>query len=231
VLARHHGLHPDEADDFHSWVKEKLIENDYAIIGKYPGDATLRTYLATVIANLFLDYRNHNWGKGPPSAEARRLGPLAVRLERLLGRDGHTIDEAIEILRARADQPCDGEVRSLAAKLTLRPNSRRPVRALPGDVASSDRADDGVYADERQKALDQASVALQEALAQLPGEDQLIFRLLIWENMSVADIARALRLEQKPLYKRIDRAKRRLAHYLQREGVDAGFVRDLLAER
>jgi DNA-directed RNA polymerase specialized sigma24 family protein len=35
------------------------------------------------------------------------------------------------------------------------------------------------------------SQILGQALARLPDDDQLIFHLLIWENMSVAEVARA----------------------------------------
>jgi RNA polymerase sigma factor (sigma-70 family) len=192
VLARHHGLDLDEADDFQSWVKEKLLENDCAIIGKYRGESSLRTYLAAVISKLFLDYRIHNWGKWRTSAEARRLGPLAMRLERMLGRDGHTIDEAIMMLRTGGDErTAESEIRRLAAKLTLRPNPRRPVHAVPADAVSADRADDAVFADEHQQVMARASQILGQALARLPDDDQLIFHLLIWENMSVAEVARA----------------------------------------
>ena len=41
-----------------------------------------------VIQRLFLDARIAKWGKWRPSVSARRLGGVAVLLERLLTRDG-----------------------------------------------------------------------------------------------------------------------------------------------
>ncbi len=52
-----------------------------------------------VVQRLFLDHRNRQWGKWRPSAEAKRRGPLAILLERLVVRDGWTFEQAVETLR------------------------------------------------------------------------------------------------------------------------------------
>jgi hypothetical protein len=57
---------------------------------------------ALFLANLpviFLDYRNRLWGKWRPSAEAKRLGPTAILIERLVARDGWAVDQVIEMVR------------------------------------------------------------------------------------------------------------------------------------
>ena len=66
----------------------KLIDDDYQILRGFRERSSLRTYLSTVVERLFLDYRIRQWGKWRPSAQARRAGALAVRLEALLHRDG-----------------------------------------------------------------------------------------------------------------------------------------------
>ena len=77
----------EDGEDFSSWVKVKLIENDYGVLRQFKGGCNLSTYLSVVVQRLAQDYRNHLWSKWRPSAEAIRLGPLAVRLEQLLVRD------------------------------------------------------------------------------------------------------------------------------------------------
>jgi RNA polymerase sigma factor for flagellar operon FliA len=48
VSSRHH-MPGVEADDFASHAKLKLIEDDYAILRKFQGRSSLRTYLTVVI--------------------------------------------------------------------------------------------------------------------------------------------------------------------------------------
>jgi RNA polymerase sigma factor for flagellar operon FliA len=48
--------------------------------------------------------------------------------------------------------------------------------------------------------------------------------------MSVADIARTLRLDQKPLYRRIDGSLARLRPALEAGGVDRDLAAELLSD-
>ncbi len=98
-VARRHRLSRTEEDDFAGEVKLALVENDYDVLARFQGRSSLRTYLTTVVQRLFLDHRCRLWGKWRPSAEAQRRGPVALRLEVLLYRDGLTFDEAVETLR------------------------------------------------------------------------------------------------------------------------------------
>src|SRR5688572_1196866 len=122
--ARRHRCVGDEAEDFAAWARLKLVENDYAILAQFEGRAGLASYLAVVVQRLFLDYRISKWGKWRPSAEAKRLGPLAVRVETLLSRDGLSLEEAYQTLRA-ADLQLSREVmEDLQARLPTRVSRR-----------------------------------------------------------------------------------------------------------
>ena len=44
------------------------------------------------------------------------------------------------------------------------------------------------------------AVALPQAMNELPDEDRVITRMRFWNAISVADIARLLRIDQKPLF-------------------------------
>jgi RNA polymerase sigma factor for flagellar operon FliA len=226
ALSRRYGLDADEADDLASCVMEKLIENDYAALRKYRGESSLTTFLTIVIANIHRDNRVQKWGRWRPSATARRLGALAIRLETLLRRDGHRLDEAIEIVRSSGETATPAEIRAIAARLPVRSPPRRVDRHVPADVSAAERADDGLMDGLRNEAMDRANEALDRALARLPAEDRIILRLHIREALSVADIARSLGIAQKPLYRRIERDKRELRSLLEAEGVTAATLRE-----
>ena len=98
TTGRRRHLSAPELEDFSSFVRLRLIENDYAILRKFQNRSTLWTYLSAVIERLSLDYCAEKWGRWRPSAMAERLGPAAVVLERLVSRDWHTVEEALEIL-------------------------------------------------------------------------------------------------------------------------------------
>jgi RNA polymerase sigma factor for flagellar operon FliA len=203
-VCRRNGLEKAEADDFRSLVHLKLIENDYEVLRRFRGQSTLRTYLTVVVQRRFLDHRISEWGKWRPSAEARRLGPVAVELERLTGRDGLTLGEAIETMRTRAGEPPSREtLLDLAAKLP----ARAPRRFVGEDHAEALPARENVERDAiaRQAAQtgDRAAAALKEAISSLPAQDRLILRMRFGDGFTVARIASILQLDQKALYRRI----------------------------
>ena len=65
-------------------------------------------------------------------------------------------------------------------------------------------------------------------IGQLELEDQLIVQLHFAEGNTVADVARALRIEQKPLYRRVERLRVRLRALLESAGLSGDDVRGLL---
>ena len=99
---RAHRLSADDGDEFSSWVRLRLLEDDGAILAKFRGLSTFKTFLVTVIQRLFLDWRIKEWGKWRPTADARRLGPVAIELERLVLRD-HLEFERVEQMFAAVD--------------------------------------------------------------------------------------------------------------------------------
>jgi DNA-directed RNA polymerase specialized sigma24 family protein len=127
-------LSPDEAQDFIQSAHLKLLERHYDVFDRFAGGSSMRTYLTVVVVRLLLDWRNRTYGKWRPSAVALRLGDDAVRLERLIYRDGYSADEAIETLRLRPNAVSVQELWRLRRQL--------PQRARPRLV--SDTAVDGV---------------------------------------------------------------------------------------
>lgn len=220
-VCRSHHCAADEAEEFASEARMKVIATNYAVVRKYRGTSTLCTYLSVVVQNWFKDYRNHRWGKWRPSAEATRLGKLAVKLEELLWKDNLSLAEACETLLANRDLRISRrELEELAARLPTRPRrhfeGEDSLHALPATTGSPEER---LLAKEGREALTRAAAALERALDALPDEDRLILRLSYEQDFKVADIARYLCLDQKGLYRRIEKIRDRLKDRLQAEGV------------
>ena len=232
-LARRYRLDDDDAEDFASWAKLKLIEDDYAVFRKFRGESSIGTYLTVVLAMLFRDYRVQRWGRWRPSAAAQRRGSLAVRLETLVRRDGYRLEQAGEILRTAGETDLsDRELAAILAECPVRP-PLRPVESGPeplAGIAGPAAADEGVVAQEVAAQHRATEEVLSDALERLPPEDRVILRLRFWEDMSVADIARGLHLEQKPLYRRVERSLTQLRKQLEAAGITRERVRSLLGD-
>ena len=225
AIARRHCLGSPEADEFAAWARGRLMDNDYAIIRKFQGRASIKTYLSAVLANLYRDFRNSVWGRWRPSAEATRLGPVAIRLEQLLYRDGMSMREASGALSSAGCRLSDVELARMAARLPSRPRDREV--ALDASLVATNGDLDRV-ATERERLLIQT--ALQRAVAELGDEDRLILRMRYWDEVSVANIARSLHIEQKPLYRRLERLQDLLKTKLETRGVSRELAMDTIAE-
>jgi hypothetical protein len=119
----------------------KLIDDDYGIIRKFQGRSSLKTYLTTVVSNEMKDFLNHLLGKWRPSAEAQRLGPVAVQLEKLL-RDGLSPNEAVRTLQTNHKVEMSAqELADMAARLPDRVPRKPMGEEVLQNKASNDRAD------------------------------------------------------------------------------------------
>jgi RNA polymerase sigma factor for flagellar operon FliA len=228
VCARR-GLRGADAEDFASTVKLRFIENDYEVLGRFEGRSSLATYVTAVVHRLYLDFQAARFGKWRPSAEARRLGPVALRLESLLYRDGLTFDEAHGVLTSNHGV---AESRETLFDLSLRlPRrvSRKHASTAERDVPSGGTAPSAAEQAERQVVADKTFGALRQALARLAARDRIVLRLHVEGGLSVADVARALGEDQKALYRKRDALFKGLRHDLEAQGVRSGDVQELLA--
>ena len=81
VTSRRNRLTKEEAEDFASVVKLKLIANDYEVLRAFAGRCSLAGYLTAVVQRAYIDHCNHLWGKWRPSAEAgRSLGVQRTKI-------------------------------------------------------------------------------------------------------------------------------------------------------
>lgn len=230
-VARRYRLDPADAEDFASIVKLRLVENDYAVLRAYEERCAFATYISVVVQRMALDFRIHMWGRWHASAEAKRLGPIAVELEQLLHRDGRTVEEAVTITGGKHTDVTRDSLVALVQRLPPRAPRHRDVgleevadaeAALPAD------AEDTVFAEERRRTSERLSTLMSAAIAQLPPDDRLILQLRFEGGMTVAQIARSLGLDQKLTYRRIERNMREMKRALERSGIDSHDVEDLI---
>lgn len=225
TIARRHALSADDADEYEAWARSRLIDNDFAIIRRFQGRSSFSTYLAVVLTNLFRDYRNSIWGRWRASAAAQRLGAEAVKLEALLYRDGMSIREAMESVKQHGSGSSDRELSHLVMRIPQRPKEREVTIDATHAIASSDY---DAIATERERAT--LAEAIREAVGELGDEDRIITRMRFWDDVPVADIARALHLEQKPLYRRLERIQEHLRRALERRGITRDVAIDVITE-
>lgn len=251
-IARRHGLSDADEEEFSAHVRVKCIEDDYRVLREFGQRSTLRTYLTTVVHHLFLDFRNAQWGKWRPSTEAVRLGPLATRLEILVGRDRLSFEEACEQIvaessgsRSRAgasapasadvDRPTPAPLRAeldrLSAILPVR-SARRMVGedAVDGLAVDPSAVEAPLRLTELEATRRKAHASLTRAMAALPPDDRFLLRLRFQRGMTVARIAELTTQPQKALYRRYDKLFAGLRTALQADGVDAAMIGALLAD-
>ena len=230
-VCRRYRFDIDDAEEFASVVNLRLIENDYSILRSYEHRCSFATYLSIVIQRLALDYRNHVWGKWRASAEAKRLGDLAVELEQLLHRDGKTFDDAVTILTRTHARVTRDSLHTLAARLPERAPRRRDVDlqeaepyAITGPVAVEEKVRD----EERRTAAEELRRLLAAAFEAMPDDDRLILQLHFEQGLTVAQIARALGRDQKLLYRQLARRMKEIRVELQSSGIASADVDDLI---
>ncbi len=230
IVCRRAGLFGADAEDFASETKLALIDDDYAVLRKYEGRASLETFLTVVIRRLFADSRTRAKGRWHASSEAQRLGSTAVLAETLVLRDGRTLEEAL--VHIRAVDP--GVTRqSLEAMLKRLPERTRRPRAVHLEgiahaVAGGEAADARALENDRNRISARAGTALRDLLAELPAEDRVLLRMRFGSEMSIADIARILQLPQRPLYRRIESLLARLRDALMDAGIDRKTAAELV---
>jgi RNA polymerase sigma factor (sigma-70 family) len=218
-VCRRHRLSGAEADDFRSEVRLHFLQHGCKVLRSFEGRSSLPTYVNVVVQRLYLDYRNRQWGRWRPSVEARRHGAAAVLFERLVIRDGWTRREAMELLRVNHHV----DPREIDAFVRVAPR-RLPRVAVSdceaGDLESRDAMPDaGLVRAEQRRLMARVKAAIARARAALSPQEALILKMRFDDMMSVAAISRTLRLDQKRLYRTLDRILGRLRAALQAEGI------------
>ncbi len=221
TVGRRHHLSRVEQEDFAGVVNIRLLENDCAVLRKFRARSTIWTYLVAVIERLLLDFIYERWGKWRPSTRAEALGPVAVLLERLVTRDGHALDEALEIIRINHDVGAtDAELRAIWRQLPPRGRMTEVSEDAAAEAISEVPPEDRVEEAERRQNTEGLERALAKALAGLAVQDRLIIALRYDRGFSLEEIARLLQTSAATVRRRLELGLKHLRKVI----ADAGVV-------
>jgi len=229
TVGRRRHLSATEREDFASFVHLRMVDDDYAILRKFQNRSTLWTYLAAVIERMCLDFYVEKWGRWRPSAMAERLGPVAVALERLVNRDAHSLDEALEILKTNHDIALtDAELRKLWKQLPVRVRHTE-VNEEAAQGLSSDDSSDAAFDDaDRRESVNRLQSALQKAFAQIDPQDRVLVALRFDQDLSMVEIAKLTGSSVATLHRRLDKSVKKLRFSLSHAGFDPREVANLI---
>lgn len=224
VICRRSGMQPDEIEEFAAEVKLRLVKNDYAILRAYAGRSSFNTYIAAVIKRMLIDYRRHLRGKWHDSAEAKRLGPLGIDVERAIVRDGRTPQETLTLLKDTHPGITIAEIERIRESLPVKIRHFRVPIEEADSIESTGDTDRVV----RMDMAARISAVVCAFIDNLPAEEQLIYRLRFDCDMTVAQISRSLHRDQQVLYRLLYKHFGALRAELTKVGVDARAVENLI---
>ncbi len=210
-----------DAEDFRSWVYLRLIQDDYRVLRHFEGRSSFGTFITVVVRNLALDYQNKIWGKWRPTAAARKLGPLAIELERLVVRDGSELREAFSVLLSLDPELSEADLDAVVAQLPLRPRRRFEAATALDRMGCTGSVEGRVRSAERKTKLECVQKALRCALASLEDEDRDLVRRRFRDGQTISSIARSLDLDRRQLYTRMSRCLLRLRGSLESQGLNS----------
>lgn len=222
-----------DAEDFASSARLQLMENGYAALRKFEGRCSLATYLTIVIQRMLMLDRMRTWGRWNASTAAQKHGNVGIRAEQLICRDGRTIDEALPILRDLDPMLTRARLEEIVAQLPERKPRLRAVDAkeVEEELPARESSETRVVERDVQTQSERATGAIRGAMAEMTLEDSTIVRLHFHAGMTLAEIARALAIPQRPLYRRLERILATLRDALSRAGLDGGSVADLIGSK
>jgi RNA polymerase sigma factor for flagellar operon FliA len=230
-VCRRHGLCDTEAEEFASEVKTYILQRDYEVLRRFQHRSSLATYLTVVVQRCYLNFRNRTWGRWRPSADAMRLGPVAVLLERLTGRDGWAFEEAQEQMRTNHGVAVSRDaLYALWVRLAPAAAKRFVAEDAARDMVASSAADTHVLQAERAFVDRRVHAALARARQTLNAEERLLIKMRFDDGFTVAQIANALQVTQKPLYRRFDQILAQLQELMTADGISADDVSLLFDE-
>ena len=229
ISGRRHHLSHVELEDFAGYVNVELLENDCATLRKFQNRSSWWTFLATVIEKLALDFLIQRWGRWRPSAMAEKLGPVAVILDRLVNRDNHTLEEAMEIVRTNhAVGMSYSELRAMWEQLPPRPRVTEVGEEAAAVVSSPDSSEVHVDDAVRRGNIDRLEKTLFAAFGALAAQDRVMIALRYDHGLSVVEIAKVMNSSVPTIHRRLDRSLKELRGALSRGGFDPREISSLI---
>ena len=217
----------EDTEDCESWVVLRLWQNWETVERRFSGRSSFSSYLTVVVTNLCGDYANHTLGRWRPSAEAQRQGPDSIKLETMVHRDGWGSEEAIRYLTD--NDLVEASPEELDAMLeALPPRERRRFVTLPHDdrSPSAATADEEALQHEADRIADEVVLALRRELEKLEPIELLVILLHFRDGLPLSQVAKRLKLPQRPLYRKVPRQLKQLRKRLEAQGISWDKVED-----
>ena len=230
-VVRRARLSDADAEDFESAVRLHILENDYAVLRAFEGRCSLETYITIVAQRFLANERIRAWGRWHESTAAKRMGEVAMLLERLVRRDGRTLDEALPLLRDVEPNVTRADAEAMLAEIPERRTRPRAVDAADVELVSSDDAQERVVSGEIRDDSARASRTMREALSSLSVEERMLVRMRFESNLAISEIARVTGAEQRPLYRQLERVLRKLRDALVAAGIDGRSAAALIGSK
>jgi RNA polymerase sigma factor (sigma-70 family) len=142
-----------------------------------------------------------------------------VELDRLISRDGHSLESAMEVLQRQRGIASRDELLAFAGRIPTRRRLRQEGEEALYVLPSAARADERILERERRAQLRKATGSLARALRELPTRDRLILRMRYQDGLTVRKIASVLEIEDRQLYRRLEQCLGRLRTTLDGGGV------------
>lgn len=208
------GLFEDDEDrrsDCFLYICEQLRRNSFRRLEQYSpeGPALFTTWLRAVTRNLYLDWRRSRFGRQSWMRVAARLPTLEREAFRLMVQQGMTLTETLGALQLLYPNLSKVELQAALERLETalggnpadRYRSRRPTvfsltRSAEGSNGPTERSvKDPAPNPERLALLTESRSRLAVGLSRLPARDQLVLRLRFEEELTLAEVARLVGLD------------------------------------
>jgi RNA polymerase sigma factor (sigma-70 family) len=148
----------------------------------------------------------------------------------MMSRDGLTFEEAMESLRTNHGVRDSRQALEAMCPLTVRP-PRRFVGEEHLDAATTADPESAAIARlDRDAVKDEVETALRGVLSRRNPQERLILKLRFEDGFRIVKIATLLGLDQKSLYRQLDRIVAELRTALEAAGVDRARVTAFLDE-
>lgn len=227
----------NEALELSNLVLDKLEADEYKILKQFQGKSKLTTYLTAIISRQAVDMLRQKHGRNRQKERAGALGPLGEKVYKIVFQQGLSLVEVQkDFLRKRLPVPTDEAIQEVIDKIegpVKIPADTQDIktgflksRDNPGekDVVVSDHA-----SNPEQTMLDQTrnqtiDLTLMELLDKLSGEDRMILRMRFGlgeheKPGQIQEIAAALHISPKTVYKRITTILGTCRKHLELKGV------------
>lgn len=221
----------NDRNECYIFVLDSLRADDFKRLRAFKGQSQLSTYLYALINALVVDFRRQRYGRRRIPTSVSKLGQWAEAVYRLVCWQKFSVDDAYDFLQV--DGTFDGSYEQF--RQAIAPIQNAPCRESPGfksldnpgcdrlremDDAASNPLEALIGKLDRQRRI-KAMRVIRETTATLPGNDQLLVRLVYGSEHPVRSAAKVIGLSASAARRRL---KRLLLKY--RESLLAAGIRE-----